>query len=67
MKAEIHPNYEDTTITCACGHAYTIRSTGKDMRINTCAACHPFFTGQAKYVDTEGRVERFMKRYQTDK
>jgi large subunit ribosomal protein L31 len=37
------------------------------MRINTCAACHPFFTGQAKYVDTEGRVERFMKRYQTDK
>lgn len=67
MKAEIHPEYALTTITCACGHEYALRSTGKTMRINSCAACHPFFTGQAKYVDTEGRVERFMKRYQKEK
>ena len=64
MKTEIHPDYAETTISCACGHVYNIRSAGRDMQVNTCAACHPFFTGQAKYVDTEGRVDRFMKRYQ---
>lgn len=63
MKAEIHPKYEPTTISCACGHVLEVRSTRKEMRVNTCSACHPFFTGEAKFIDTEGRVERFRKRY----
>jgi len=63
MKADIHPSYEEATISCACGNVVTVRSTRKIIRVNTCAACHPFFTGQAKLLDTEGRVERFRKRY----
>jgi len=63
MKADIHPKYVEANITCACGHVVKTRSTVKEMHVNTCAACHPFFTGQAKYIDTEGRVERFRKRY----
>ncbi len=63
MKADIHPKYVDAVIRCACGHEVKTRSTVKEMHVNTCAACHPFFTGQAKYIDTEGRVERFRKRY----
>ena len=67
MKKDIHPTYEDATVTCACGDVIHTRSTRKDMHVNSCSACHPFFTGQAKYIDTEGRVERFRKRYQTEK
>jgi large subunit ribosomal protein L31 len=63
MKKDIHPKYDNATITCACGNVIHTRSTGKDMQINTCSQCHPFFTGQAKYIDTEGRVEHFLKRY----
>jgi large subunit ribosomal protein L31 len=63
MKKEIHPKYDDATISCACGHVLKTRSTVKTMSINTCAACHPYFTGQAKFIDTEGRVDRFNKRY----
>lgn len=63
MKKDIHPNYGDARIICACGHVYETRSTVKEMHVNTCAACHPFFTGKAKFIDTEGRVERFQKRY----
>ena len=63
MKKEIHPKYEEATISCACGHVLKTRSTVKSMSINTCAACHPYFTGQAKFIDTEGRVDRFNKRY----
>lgn len=63
MKADIHPKYTDAVIRCACGNEVKTRSTVKEMHVNTCAACHPFFTGQAKYIDTEGRVERFRKRY----
>lgn len=63
MKIDIHPKYVEATISCACGHVVKTRSTVKEMHVNTCAACHPFFTGQAKYIDTEGRVERFRKRY----
>lgn len=63
MKADIHPKYVEATITCACGNVVKTRSTSKEMHVNTCSACHPFFTGQAKYIDTEGRVERFRKRY----
>lgn len=63
MKNEIHPTYGEATVTCSCGNQIQTRSTVKDMHINTCSQCHPFFTGQAKYIDTEGRVERFRKRY----
>ena len=63
MKAEIHPKYEEAKISCACGNEIVTRSTRKEMSVNTCSSCHPFFTGQAKYIDTEGRVERFKKRY----
>ena len=63
MKADIHPEYKETTITCACGNVFNLPSAGSDMHINTCANCHPFYTGQAKFIDTEGRVEKFRKRY----
>ena len=63
MKKDIHPKYEEATITCACGYVLKTRSTVKNMNVNTCAACHPYFTGQAKFIDTEGRVDRFKKRY----
>lgn len=63
MKADIHPKYYDATVTCACGNVLHTHSTVKEMRVNTCSACHPYFTGQAKFIDTEGRVERFRKRY----
>ncbi len=67
MKKEIHPNYEDATITCACNNVIVTRSTKKEMHVNTCAACHPYFTGQKTMLDTEGRVDRFMKRYSINK
>ena len=63
MKTGIHPNYQDSTVTCACGNQIKTRSTVKEIHVNTCSACHPFYTGEAKYIDTEGRVERFRKRY----
>lgn len=63
MRNNIHPVYEDATISCACGNVIKTRSTVKIMHVNTCSACHPFFTGQAKYIDTEGRVDRFKKRF----
>lgn len=63
MKEGIHPTYEDATITCACGNVIKTRSTKKEMQVNTCSACHPYFTGQKSIVDTEGRVDTFKKRY----
>jgi large subunit ribosomal protein L31 len=63
MKADIHPNYVETTIACACGATYRTRSTRRDIKIGICAACHPFFTGEQKFVDTAGRVEKFARRY----
>lgn len=63
MKKEIHPEYTDAEISCACGNVVNTRSTVKKMHINLCSACHPFFTGTAKMLDTEGRVDRFRKRY----
>jgi large subunit ribosomal protein L31 len=64
MKANIHPKYENVTITCACGNAFESRSTAKDIRVEICSNCHPFFTGKQKLIDTEGRVDRFQKKYQ---
>ncbi len=65
MKADTHPDYNMTTITCACGTVYNVRSTKQNLRIGICAACHPFFTGQQKFVDTAGRVEKFTRRFGT--
>ena len=63
MKEGIHPSYEQTTITCACGHVIETGSTKKDIRVEICSACHPFFTGKQKLVDTEGRIDRFRKKF----
>jgi large subunit ribosomal protein L31 len=63
MKEKIHPKYELTKITCACGNVIETRSTAKDIKIEICSACHPFFTGKQKLVDTAGRIERFRKKY----
>ena len=63
MKKDIHPNFEETTITCACGNVMHTRSTKNDIKVDICSKCHPFFTGKQKLVDTGGRVDRFKKRY----
>ncbi len=65
MKPDIHPNYRETVILCACGAAYPTRSTRENIKIGICAACHPFFTGEQKFVDTAGRVDKFQRRYGT--
>ena len=63
MKEGIHPNYEQTTIRCACGNVIATGSTKKDIRVEICSKCHPFYTGKQKLVDTGGRVDRFNKRF----
>ncbi|HET7839707.1 MAG TPA: 50S ribosomal protein L31 [Rectinemataceae bacterium] len=63
MKKDIHPIYEMTNITCACGNVIETRSTVKNIQVEICSACHPFFTGKQKLVDTAGRIERFNKKY----
>jgi large subunit ribosomal protein L31 len=67
MKADIHPEYYETDMVCACGTVYHTRSTRRDIKIGICAACHPFFTGEQKFVDTAGRVEKFARRYGSTK
>ena len=67
MKQKIHPQYEQTTITCACGNVIHTRSTKKNIRVEICSNCHPFFTGDKKFVDSAGRIERFKKRYDKKK
>jgi large subunit ribosomal protein L31 len=65
MKAEIHPEYDKTTVTCVCGNSWETRSTaGESLHVDICSACHPFYTGKQKLVDTAGRVERFRKRFE---
>jgi len=63
MKAEIHPEYKESTIQCNCGNIIQTRSTVPDMHIGICSACHPFFTGEQRFVDTAGRVDKFQKRF----
>lgn len=63
MKQGIHPSYEPATVSCACGEKFQTRSTVGDLKVDICSKCHPFFTGTQKIVDTEGRVERFKKKY----
>lgn len=63
MKKDIHPKYDAATIRCACTNVIETFSTVKEMAVNTCSACHPFYTGQQTFIDTEGRVDQFYKRY----
>jgi len=63
MKKEIHPDYVECTVTCACGNTFKTRSTKKEIRVEICSKCHPFFTGKQKFIDSAGRVEKFRKKY----
>jgi len=63
MKEKIHPKYVESTITCSCGNTWKTRSTRDSVHLDICSACHPYFTGEQRIVDTAGRVERFLKRY----
>ena len=63
MKSDIHPEYVETTISCACGESIQTRSTVPNLRVAICSKCHPFFTGRQKLVDTAGRVEKFRRKY----
>ncbi|MDH5408844.1 MAG: 50S ribosomal protein L31 [Gammaproteobacteria bacterium] len=64
MKAEIHPNYSEISVTCSCGNSFKTGSTaGRDLSIEVCSECHPFFTGKQKIVDTAGRVDKFRQKY----
>jgi large subunit ribosomal protein L31 len=68
MKEKIHPKYnQDAQVVCSCGNTFTIGSTKKQLRVELCSKCHPFFTGERKMIDTAGRVERFKQRYKMDK
>ena len=63
MKDSIHPRYVSCTVTCGCGQSFKTRSTKPELRVEVCSKCHPFFTGQQKFLDTAGRVERFTKKF----
>ncbi len=64
MKADIHPDYVECKVTCACGNKFTTRSTTPSVHLDICNECHPFFTGKQKFLDTAGRVEKFQRRFQ---
>jgi len=63
MKQGIHPDYVETLVTCSCGNTFTTRSVKKELHVELCNQCHPFYTGKQKLVDTGGRVERFQRKY----
>ena len=63
MKEKIHPELHDVKVHCACGNEFMTRSTKKELRVEICSACHPYFTGKQRLMDTEGRVEKFNKKY----
>ena len=63
MKAEIHPDYVECEVTCGCGNTFTTRSTKAKINVEICSACHPFYTGQQRFVDTAGRIEKFNRRF----
>ena len=67
MKAGIHPEYKEATVTCGCGSSWTTRSTKERLHVDVCSACHPYFTGEQRLVDTAGQVERFQRRLQQAK
>jgi len=63
MKKGIHPNYIEVDVTCACGNSFKTRSTKKDLKVEICSNCHPFYTGKQKFLDTAGRIEKFKRKY----
>ena len=63
MKDGIHPRYQATTVTCGCGSSFVTRSTQKELKVDICSACHPFYTGKLKYVDAAGRIDKFQKKF----
>ena len=66
MKAKIHPKYKEATVTCGCGNTFTTMSTKTEIKVEICSACHPFYTGKQKFVDTAGRVQKFEQRFKWD-
>lgn len=65
MKKKIHPKYQEVTVTCACGNTFKTKSTKEKLTVDICSACHPFYTGKQKLLDTAGRVEKFNRRYKS--
>ena len=63
MKTDIHPAYQECTVSCVCGNSFVTRSTKTEVKVEICSNCHPFYTGKQKIVDTAGRVDRFMRKY----
>jgi len=63
VKKDIHPKFEETTVTCVCGNSFKTKSTKQNIHVDICSKCHPFFTGKQVFVDTAGRIERFSKKY----
>jgi large subunit ribosomal protein L31 len=63
MQADIHPQYYVTQVSCGCGNSFTTRSTRKELKVDICSACHPFYTGKLKFVDTAGRIEKFKTKF----
>ncbi|MDP6046954.1 MAG: 50S ribosomal protein L31, partial [Phycisphaerae bacterium] len=63
MKADIHPEYKEINVRCACGATFKTASAGDDVQVDICSSCHPFYTGKQKFVDTAGRVEKFQKKF----
>ena len=66
MKEGIHPDYVECKVTCACGHTFVTKSTKPELSLEVCSACHPFFTGQQKFINRGGRVEKFKSKYKID-
>jgi large subunit ribosomal protein L31 len=67
MKDKIHPAYSDCKVTCGCGNSFMTRSTRKEIHVEVCSSCHPFYTGKQKFLDTAGRIEKFNKKYAAKK
>ncbi len=63
MKDGIHPKYQETQVSCGCGNSFVTRSTRKELKVDICSACHPFYTGKLKFVDTAGRIEKFQNKF----
>ena len=67
MKSDLHPKYFDCKVTCGCGSSFQTRATVKELRVEICSTCHPFYSGKQKFVDSAGRVDAFVKKYGTAK
>jgi large subunit ribosomal protein L31 len=63
MKKDIHPNYQETKVSCGCGNTFTTRSTRPELKVDICSSCHPFFSGKLKFVDAAGRIDKFRKKF----